>query len=97
MSSYDDSADFEEDFREALEDLQMNNRFDIQNLTMIARENTEHALGISQVLQDHIKKVGQFPRSVRDSPTLFRSSPGAVVLPYTWRLDLEPAGCLPFR
>ena len=56
--SYNDSEDFVADFREALDDLQMNNRYDIQNLTMIARENTEHALAISQALQDHIKRVG---------------------------------------
>lgn len=49
-----------EDFREALEGLQMNSRFEIQNLTQIARESTEDALGISQALQDHIKRVGQF-------------------------------------
>lgn len=47
-----------EDFREALEGLQMNSRYEIQNLTQIARESTEEALAISQALQDHIKKVG---------------------------------------
>jgi pre-mRNA cleavage complex 2 protein Pcf11 len=58
MASYKESEVIAEDFREALEDLQVNNRYDIQNLTMIARENTEHALAISQALQDHIKRVG---------------------------------------
>lgn len=58
MASYQESEHFAEDFREALEDLQMNNRYDIQNLTMIARENTEHALAIAQTLQSHIKRVG---------------------------------------
>lgn len=57
MASYEESDDFIEDFKGALEDLQVNNRYDIQNLTMIARENTEHALVISQALQDHIKRV----------------------------------------
>lgn len=47
-----------EDFREALEGLQMNSRYEIQNLTQIARESTEDALAISQALQDHIKQVG---------------------------------------
>jgi pre-mRNA cleavage complex 2 protein Pcf11 len=56
--SYNESEDFVADFREALDDLQVNNRYDIQNLTMIARENTEHALGISSALQDHVKRVG---------------------------------------
>ncbi|KAH6656746.1 hypothetical protein BKA67DRAFT_166410 [Truncatella angustata] len=46
-----------EDFREALEGLQINSRYEIQNLTQIARESTEHALDISQALQDHIKKA----------------------------------------
>ncbi|KAI0137302.1 hypothetical protein BJ170DRAFT_678153 [Xylariales sp. AK1849] len=55
--SYQESEEVAQDFREALEDLQINNRYDIQNLTMIARENTEHALAISQALQDHIKRV----------------------------------------
>lgn len=59
MSSYQESEHFAEDFREALEDLQVNNRYDIQNLTMIARENTEHALAIAQTLQNHIKRVGR--------------------------------------
>ena len=58
MASYQESEHFAEDFREALEDLQVNNRYDIQNLTMIARENTEHALAIAQTLQNHIKRVG---------------------------------------
>lgn len=47
-----------EDFRTALEELQMNSRYEIQNLTMIARESTEDAMAISQTLQDHIKRVG---------------------------------------
>ncbi|KAK9778829.1 hypothetical protein SCAR479_04453 [Seiridium cardinale] len=46
-----------EDFREALEGLQMNSRYEIQNLTQIARESTEDALAISQALQDHIKQA----------------------------------------
>jgi pre-mRNA cleavage complex 2 protein Pcf11 len=58
MSSYNESDDFAEDFQSALDDLRMNDRNDIQNLTMIAREATEHALAISQILQDHIKRVG---------------------------------------
>lgn len=56
MASQDDGL--LEDFREALEGLQMNSRYEIQNLTQIARESTEDALAISQALQDHIKQVG---------------------------------------
>ncbi|KAG6008182.1 hypothetical protein E4U43_000195 [Claviceps pusilla] len=46
-----------EDYRHALEDLSSNMRFEISNLTVIARENTEHALAIADVLQQHILKV----------------------------------------
>ncbi|KAI4600519.1 hypothetical protein KJ359_000874 [Pestalotiopsis sp. 9143b] len=55
MASQDDGL--LEDFREALEGLQMNSRYEIQNLTQIARESTEDALAISQALQDHIKQA----------------------------------------
>lgn len=47
-----------EDYRHALEDLSSNARFEISNLTVIARENTEHALLIAQTLEQHILKVG---------------------------------------
>lgn len=43
------------DFKESLQDLQGNNRFEISNLTIIAKENIEHALAISRVLEHHIK------------------------------------------
>jgi hypothetical protein len=50
-----------EDYRLALEDLNTNARFEISNLTVIARENTEHALAIAQTLEQHILKVGPTP------------------------------------
>lgn len=57
--SYSISSDeVAEDYRRALEDLTMNSRWEISNLTVIAKENTEHALAISEALKDHIKKVG---------------------------------------
>lgn len=59
MSSNDKAAEVAEDYREALQDLTMNSRFEISNLTVVARENTEHALAIAETLQDHIKKVGK--------------------------------------
>lgn len=46
-----------EDYRHALEDLSSNARFEISNLTVIARENTEHALLIAETLEKHIFKV----------------------------------------
>ena len=53
-----DGAEVAEDYRLALEDLSSNGRFEISNLTLIARENTEHALAIADTLQQHILKVG---------------------------------------
>ncbi|GJN73349.1 hypothetical protein PLIIFM63780_007413 [Purpureocillium lilacinum] len=55
MSS--DAEEVAEDYRHALEDLSSNMRFEISNLTVIARENTEHALAIAEVLQQHILKA----------------------------------------
>lgn len=52
-----DANEVAEDYRHALEDLSSNTRFEISNLTVIARENTEHALTIAEVLQQHILKV----------------------------------------
>ncbi|EHK98853.1 hypothetical protein M7I_5363 [Glarea lozoyensis 74030] len=46
-----------EDFRQALLDLTMNSRYEISNLTVIARENTEHAYAISEALKLHIKQT----------------------------------------
>ncbi len=45
------------DYRDALEDLHTNDRFAIANLTMIAKENIEHAQAIARTLTLHIKKV----------------------------------------
>ncbi|ODA83776.1 hypothetical protein RJ55_02292 [Drechmeria coniospora] len=52
-----DAEEVAEDYRQALEDLSSNMRFEISNLTVIARENTEHALAIAEVLQQHILKA----------------------------------------
>ncbi|KAG9231019.1 hypothetical protein BJ875DRAFT_506952 [Amylocarpus encephaloides] len=46
-----------EDFRSALVDLTLNSRYEISNLTVIARENTEHAYAISESLKSHIKQT----------------------------------------
>ena len=56
--SYGASDEVAEDFRVALDDLTMNSRYEIGNLTVIAKENTEHALAIAEALKEHIKKVG---------------------------------------
>ncbi|KAJ5220892.1 uncharacterized protein N7469_009779 [Penicillium citrinum] len=51
------SDDLVEDYKLSLEDLTTNDRFQINNLTVIARENTEHASAISRVLEDHISQT----------------------------------------
>lgn len=58
MASYGVNSDeVAEDYRRALEDLTMNSRYEISNLTVIAKENTEHALAIAEALKAHIKTV----------------------------------------
>lgn len=52
------SEEVAQDYRDALEDLVSNDRYSIANLTMIAKENIEHAEAIARVLSLHIKKVG---------------------------------------
>ncbi|KAI9647520.1 mRNA 3' end processing factor [Ciborinia camelliae] len=51
------SDEVAEDYKKALEDLTMNSRYEISNLTVIAKENTEHALAISEALKNHIKQT----------------------------------------
>ncbi|GAB7352940.1 hypothetical protein MBLNU459_g3519t2 [Dothideomycetes sp. NU459] len=55
------------DFKDALQDLSNNNRFEISNLTIIAKENTEHAQAISAVLEQHIKTTAP----IRKLPALY--------------------------
>lgn len=52
------SDEVAEDYKNSLEDLTTNDRFQISNLTVIAKENTEHAMAISRVLENHIRAVG---------------------------------------
>ncbi|KAJ5476971.1 hypothetical protein N7539_007115 [Penicillium diatomitis] len=49
------SEEVAEDYKSSLEDLTGNDRFQISNLTVIAKENTEHAMAISRVLENHIR------------------------------------------
>lgn len=51
------AAEVAADFKDSLQDLQMNDRYQISNLTLIAKESTEHALSISRVLEAHIRTV----------------------------------------
>jgi pre-mRNA cleavage complex 2 protein Pcf11 len=62
MSSGLASDEVAEDYKNSLEDLTGNDKFQISNLTVIAKENTEHAMAISRVLENHIRTVGlSFP------------------------------------
>lgn len=73
--SYEEHAEgVRDDYREALEGLTGNARVEINNLTMIARENTEFAFVIADVLQEHIKKVGLcLPKHPQSKETIRRS------------------------
>ena len=51
------SDEVAEDYKSSLEDLVDNSRLVINNLTVIAKENIEHAMAISRVLENHIKSV----------------------------------------
>ena len=53
-----------DDYRENLEILQSPDRFAINNLTVIAKENSDHADVIAEVLVEHIKKVSRDRKSV---------------------------------
>ncbi len=60
MSSGLPSDEVAEDYKNSLEDLAMNSRYEISNLTVIAKENTEHAMAISRVLENHIRNVSLY-------------------------------------
>ena len=59
------SDEVAEDYKNSLEDLTINSRYEISNLTVIAKENTEHAMAISRVLENHIKNVSTYISSQR--------------------------------
>ena len=51
------SDEVAEDYKNSLEDLTVNSRYEISNLTVIAKENTEHAMAISRAIENHIRVV----------------------------------------
>lgn len=51
------SNELAEDYKASLEDLTQNSRFEISNLTVIARENIHAAQAIARTLEEHINKV----------------------------------------
>ncbi|CAG7921860.1 unnamed protein product [Penicillium olsonii] len=51
------SDEIAEDYKSSLEDLTSNDGIQIRTLTVIAKENTEHAMAISRVLENHIRST----------------------------------------
>ena len=54
------SEEVAEDYKSGLEFLTTNDRYGINNLTVIAKENTEHADAISKVLEERIRTVSSY-------------------------------------
>jgi pre-mRNA cleavage complex 2 protein Pcf11 len=52
------SDELAEDYKSSLEDLSFNSRYEISNLTVIARENIHAAQAIARTLEQHIHTVG---------------------------------------
>lgn len=68
MSHNDDvpsAEELAEDYRSSLEDLSVNSRWEITNLTVIAKENIHAAQSISKVIEEHIQKVRNRDRETR--------------------------------
>ena len=55
------SDELAEDYKSSLEDLSFNSRYEISNLTVIARENIHAAQAIARTLEQHIHNVGSLP------------------------------------
>jgi hypothetical protein len=69
MSAGLPSDEVADDYKNSLEDLVTNDRYQIGNLTVIARENIEHGEAIARVLENHIQRVGtHFPSSSTTPP-----------------------------
>ena len=58
MSAGLPSDEVADDYKNSLEDLVTNDRYQIGNLTVIAKENIEHGEAIARVLENHIQRVG---------------------------------------
>lgn len=51
------SEEIAEDYKSSLEDLHFNSRYEISNLTVIAKENIHAAQAIARSIEEHINKV----------------------------------------
>ena len=61
------SEEVAEDYKSGLEFLTTNDRYGINNLTVIAKENTEHADAIAKVLEERIRTVSPVSFVLRSS------------------------------
>ncbi len=90
------SDEVAEDYKNSLEDLTLNSRYEIGNLTVIAKENVDHALAISRVVENHIRNVSALgDHDVEDiliSNSVTRPSGRNVIL--TW-IQAPPSRKLP--
>lgn len=50
-------SDIAGDFEDSLRDLARNDKYEISNLTLVAKECTENAQAISRALENHIRMV----------------------------------------
>lgn len=53
------ASDIAGDFEDSLRDLARNDKYEISNLTLVAKECTENAQAISRALENHIRTVRQ--------------------------------------
>ncbi len=81
------SDEVAEDYKGSLEDLVTNDRYQISNLTLIAKENIEHAEAISRVLQNHINRVRCLVLPIFPRATDALQAPPARKLPALYVLD----------
>lgn len=90
------SAAVAEDFADSLRDLTQNNRYEISNLTIIAKESTEHAQAISKALESHIKTVRSLPTEWMTERRLYsRSESATVIMKLTVRDRQHPPRSFP--
>jgi hypothetical protein len=73
MSAGLPSDEVADDYKNSLEDLVTNDRYQIGNLTVIAKENIEHGEAIARVLENHIQRVGTRSPQYRSQCRTFRS------------------------
>lgn len=82
------SDELAEDYKASLEDLSFNSRYEISNLTVIARENIHAAQAIARTLEQHIHSVGSNTLSDADIRRLVVSSSIWITIPPVYNAKL---------